>query len=125
MGTSEHSTVSQHTHTHRRSWGGAGGALAPPLEKLISLAGQKRELGRTEMGAWQDRNGSLAGQKWEAWQKIIRSTHHLKIYLSFLSVFCHFWLVSAMFSCFSSIFDCFAAIHLPSLPIGRTVWQRS
>ena len=48
---------------HRRSWGGAGGALAPPLEKLVSLAGQKWDLGRTEMGAWQDRNGSLAGQK--------------------------------------------------------------
>ena len=49
---------------HRRSWGGgAGGALAPPLEKLVSLAGQKWELGRTEMAAWQDRSGSLAGQK--------------------------------------------------------------
>ena len=32
-------------------------------EKLVSLAGQKWDLGRTEMGAWQDRNGSLAGQK--------------------------------------------------------------
>ena len=27
--------------------GGAGGALAPPLEKFISLAGQKRDFGRT------------------------------------------------------------------------------
>ena len=39
--------------------GGAEGALAP-LEKLVILAGQKWELGRTEMGAWQDRNVSLA-----------------------------------------------------------------
>ena len=39
-----------------------------------SLAGQKWDLGRTEMGAWQDRNGSLAGQKWEAWQKIMCKT---------------------------------------------------
>ena len=55
--------------------GGAGGAWAPPLEKLFSLAGQKWHHGRTEMGAWQDKNGSLAGQNWEidrtemaAWQ---------------------------------------------------------
>ena len=44
---------------HRRIGGGGRGGLGPPLEKLISLAGQKRELGRTEMGAWQDRNGKL------------------------------------------------------------------
>ena len=44
---------------HRRIWGGGRGGLGPLLEKLISLAGQKRELGRTEMGAWQDRNGKL------------------------------------------------------------------
>ena len=43
--------------------GGGRGGLGPPLEKLFSLAGQKRDLGRTEMGAWQDRNGSLAGLK--------------------------------------------------------------
>ena len=36
--------------------------LGPPLEKLFSLAGQKKELGRTEMGAWQDRNGKLGGR---------------------------------------------------------------
>ena len=43
--------------------GGAEGAWAPPpLEKLVSLAGQKWDLGRTEMAAWQDINGSLAGQ---------------------------------------------------------------
>ena len=47
----------------------------PPLEKLVILAGQKWDLGRTEMRAWQDRNGSLAGHIWElgrtemgAWQ---------------------------------------------------------
>ena len=41
--------------------GGGPRGPCPPLEKLISLAGQKRELGRTEMGAWQDRNGKLGG----------------------------------------------------------------
>ena len=47
--------------------GGAEGALAPP--------GKISYLGRTKMGSWQDRNESLAGQKWElgrtemgAWQ---------------------------------------------------------
>merc|ERR1739836_55753 len=75
-------------------------------EKLDSLAGQKWELGRTEM---------------RARQKI----HIFQSFLSFLSVFCHFWLVSTIFSCFSSIFDCFAAIHLQCLPIGRTVWHSS
>ena len=35
------------------------------MEKLVSLAVQKWVLGRTEMGAWQDRNWSLAGQKWK------------------------------------------------------------
>ena len=45
--------------------GGVGqGGLGPPLEKLVSLAGQKWHHGRTEMGAWQDKNRSLAGQKW-------------------------------------------------------------
>ena len=40
--------------------GGGPGGPWPPLEKLVSLAGQKWDLGRTEIGAWQDRNGSLA-----------------------------------------------------------------
>ena len=44
-------------------FGGGPRGCWPPLEKLISLAGQKRKLGRTKKGAWQDRNGSLAGQK--------------------------------------------------------------
>ena len=42
------------------------------MEKLVSngcLAGQKLELGRTEMEAWQNRIGKL-----EAWQKIICKT---------------------------------------------------
>ena len=105
--------------------GGAGGALAPPLEKLISLAGQKRELGRTEMGAWQDRNGSLAGQKWEAWQKIICKTQHFEsfsvIFVYFLPLlvgFCHTFLFFSRFCLFFS--------HLSSnLSISRTVWQDS
>ena len=45
---------------HRRSRGGGRGGLGPPLEKLFSLAGQKGKLGRTKMGAWQDKNKSLA-----------------------------------------------------------------
>ena len=65
------------------------------------------------MGAWQDRNGSLAGQKLElgrtemkAWQKIICETPHFArfsvIFVCFLPLlvgiyhiflfFCHFWL---------------------------------
>ena len=84
--------------------GGGRGGLGPPLEKLISLAGQKRELGRTEMGAWQDRNGSLAGQKWEAWQKIICKTQHLEsfsvtfvYFLPLLVGFCHTFLFFSLF----------------------------
>ena len=45
-----------------------GGGLGPPLEKLVNLAGQKWVLGRTEIIAWQDRYGSLAGQKRKSWQ---------------------------------------------------------
>ena len=41
------------SHLHRRSWGGGRGGLGPPLEKLVSLAGQKLDPGRTDMGAWQ------------------------------------------------------------------------
>ena len=45
------------------------------MEKIVSLAGQKWVLSRTEIEAWQDRNGSLAEQKrigkLEAWKKII------------------------------------------------------
>merc|ERR1719150_3566927 len=87
---------------HRRSRGGGRGGLGPPLEKLLSLAGQKWELGRTKMGAWQDRNGSLAGQKWElgrtemrAWQKIICKTPHFSrfsiIFVCFLSLLVGFY----------------------------------
>ena len=36
------------------------GALPPPGK------GQEWMLGRTEIGAWQDRNGSLAEKSWEA-----------------------------------------------------------
>ena len=97
----------------------------PPLEKLLSLAGQKRELGRTEMGAWQDKNGSLAGQKWEAWQKIISNTPHFESFsvifvclLPLLVGFCHTFLYFSHFCLFFS--------HLSSnLSISRTVWQDS
>ena len=43
------------TRRHRRTWEGRPGGPLPPLEKLISLAGQIWELGNTEMGAWQNR----------------------------------------------------------------------
>ena len=47
-------------------FGGGRGASAPPWKNYLawqdkkgSLAGQKWELGRTKMVAWQDRNGKL------------------------------------------------------------------
>ena len=43
------------TRRHRRTWEGRPGGPLPPLEKLISLAGQIWELGNTEIGAWQNR----------------------------------------------------------------------
>ena len=77
------------------------------------------------MGAWQDRNGSLAGQKWEAWQKIICKTQHFEsfsvIFVYFLPLlvgFCHTFLFFSRFCLFFS--------HLSSnLSISRTVWQDS
>ena len=47
------------------STGAPGGGAGPPLEK---------------MGPRQDKNGSLAGQKWEAWQKIICKPPHFNIF---------------------------------------------
>ena len=95
------------------------------IQRPGSLAGQKRELGRTEMGAWQDKNGSLAGQKWEAWQKIISNTPHFESFsvifvclLPLLVGFCHTFLYFSHFCLFFS--------HLSSnLSISRTVWQDS
>ena len=43
------------TRRHRRTREGRPGGPLPPLEKLISLAGQIWELGNTEIGAWQNR----------------------------------------------------------------------
>ena len=55
-----------HFYSHKRTWGLSGGTLAPPAKKYLawqdrkgSLAGQKWELGRTKIRAWQDRNGKL------------------------------------------------------------------
>ena len=57
-----------HKFPHRRTWGGGGGGgPRPPAWKNYlawqdrkgTLAGQKWELGRTKMRAWQDRNGKL------------------------------------------------------------------
>merc|ERR1711923_381223 len=85
-----------------------------------------------EMGAWQDRNGSLAGQKWEAWQKIICKTQHFEsfcvisvYFLPLLVGFCHTFL---FFSCFCLFFSrfCLFFSHLSSnLSISSTVWQDS
>ena len=61
---------------HRRIWG--GGALAPPLEKLVSLAGQKLELGRTEKEALQDRN-------WKLGKRLFVKLLILQLFLSFLA----------------------------------------
>ena len=77
------------------------------------------------MGAWQDKNGSLAGQKWEAWQKIISNTPHFESFsvifvclLPLLVGFCHTFLYFSHFCLFFS--------HLSSnLSISRTVWQDS
>ena len=115
---------------HRCIWGGGRGGLGPPLEKLISLAGQNRELGRTGMEAWQDRNGSLAGQKWETWQKINSNTPHFEsfsvIFICFLPLLVGSYQI---LSCFSPIFACFSAIFLPICLLAeqfcRTAWQKS
>ena len=77
------------------------------------------------MLAWQDKNGSFAGQKWEAWQKIISNTPHFEsfsvIFVCFLPLlvgFCHTFLYFSHFCLFFS--------HLSSnLSISRTVWQDS
>ena len=78
------------------------------LSDAVSLAGQKWELGRTEMAAWQDRSGSLAGQKWEhgrtemrAWQKIICKTPHFPrfsvIFVCFLLLLVGFYHIFLFF----------------------------
>jgi len=74
-----------------------------------SLAGQKGKLGRTKMGAWQDKNESLAGQKWEAWQKITCNTSHAATFslifvsvLPFLVGFFHIFLFFFQFCMFFS-----------------------
>ena len=95
--------------------GGGRGGLGPPLEKLFSLAGQKGKLGRTKMGAWQDKNESLAGQKWEAWQKITCNTSHaatfslifvsvLPFLVGFFHIFLFFFQFCMFFSHLSAIF---------------------
>ena len=93
--------------------------MAPPPGKI-------NYLGRTKKRVWQDRNGSLAGQKLEVAEDDEQlSTLKLKVFLPFLSVFCHFWLVSAIFFCFSPIFCLFFCHLFSSLSISRTVWQDS
>ena len=57
--------------------GGAEGALALP--------GKISYLGRTKMGSWQDRNESLAGQKWED-GKTCNTSHSATFSIIFVSV---------------------------------------
>ena len=59
------------------------------------------------MGAWQDKNESLAGQKWEAWQKTTCKTS------TFCQFFCHICLFSATSDCSLPYFPVF---H-PFLPV--------
>ena len=115
----------EHEENHRRSRGGGRGGLGPLLEKLVSLAGQKWELGRTEMGTWQYKNVSFAGQEWEARQKIISESSTFGsvsapfvCFLPVLVAVCHIFL---FFSHLSSIFahwqNCFAEY------LDRAAWQ--
>ena len=87
---------------HRRIWGGGRGGLGPPLEKLVSLAGQKLELGRTEMGAWQDRNGKLGKR---LFVKLLILQLFLSFFVWFLPLlvgFCHISLFFLHFCLFCS-----------------------
>ena len=61
------------------------------------------------MGAWQDRNNSLAGQIWELGriEKEILAVDNLEN-TTFSQFFCHFYLFSATFGCFLP--------HIPVFP---------
>ena len=77
------------------------------------------------MGAWQDKYGSLAGQKWEAWQKIICKTQHLE---SFSGIFVYFLPCFGWFLPYFPVFLPFLPVFQPfisNLSISRTVWQDS
>ena len=76
-------------------------------DKNGSLAGQKWQLGRTEIGAWQDRNENLA----EDYSQ--NST--------FSKVFCHFCLFSATFGWFLPYFLFLDAISIST--VGHFVSQ--
>ena len=100
--------------------GGAGGALAPP--------GKISWLGRTKMGSWQDRNGSLAGQKWvlgrTEMEMISSETPHFEffsvIFVYFLPLlvdFCHTFLFFFHFCLFLEPFTCH--IFLVAKQFGR------
>ena len=106
---------------------GARGVLVPPLEKLISLAGQKLELGRTEMGAWQDRNGKLG-------KRLLVKILILQLFLSFfvwflplLVGFCHISLFFLHFCLFCSHLSFISAHWQDSLveKLGTAAWQNT
>ena len=99
-----------------------------PHPIILGLAGQKWQLGRTEMGAWQDRNGSLAGQKWElgrtemrSWQMIICKTLHFAsfsvIFVCFLPLLVGFCNIFMFFFHFCLLFS-----HSPDI---FAYWQNS
>ena len=111
--------------------GGAEGALAPP--------GKISYLGRTKMGSWQDRNESLAGQKWElgrtemrAWQMIICKTPHFAsfpvIFVCFLPLldgFCNILMFFFHFCLFFSHSPAIFAYWQDSLAekLSTVTWQ--
>ena len=82
-----------------------------------SLAGQKWELGRTEMEAWQDRRGKLGIQK----------STFCQCFSNFCQLNATFCWFSPYFPIFSSIFACFSAfiyhICLLAEQFGRVAWH--
>ena len=94
-------------------------------------------LGRTEMEAWQDRYGSLAGQIWELGrtEKKILAVDNLEN-TTFCQFSCHFYLFSATFGSFLphiSVIPPFLPVFQPFICLfcqfgeqfGRVTWHSS
>ena len=94
-------------------------------------------LGRTEMEAWQDRYGSLAGQIWELGrtEKKILAVDNLEN-TTFCQFSYHFYLFSAIFGCFLPhipVFPPFLPFFQPFIwhfcqfaeQFGRVAWHSS
>ena len=85
------------------------------LKKLVSLAGQKRMLGGTEIEAWQDRNGKLQDQN----EKL---DNFLTPLVGFCQIFQFFFHFCPFFSHLSVIFD-----HLKNSlgkQLGKAAWEK-